>query len=62
MAVDGTDYNLLDDYGKITDLQVEAAQAARNAADTSPRAKQSSQMMYECLMASITEEAKSVLA
>ena len=62
VAVDGTDYNLLDDYGKITDLQVEAAQAARNAVDTSPRAKQNSQMMYECLMASITEEAKSALA
>ena len=62
VAVDGTEYNLLDDYGKITDLQVEAAQAARNPADASPRAKQNSQMMYECLMASITEEAKSALA
>ena len=62
VAVDGTKYNLLDNYGKITDLQVEAAQAARNTADASPRAKQNSQMMYECLMASITEEAKSALA
>ena len=62
VAVDGTDYNLLEDYGKITDLQVEAAWAACNAADASPRAKQNSQMMYECLMASITEEAKSALA
>ena len=62
VAVDGTDYSLLDDYGKITNLQVEAAQAAHNAADASPRAKQNSQMMYECLMASITEEAKSALA
>ena len=62
VAVDCTDYNLLDDYGKITNLQVEAAQTACNAADTSPRAKQDSQMMYECLMASITEEAKSALA
>ena len=62
VAVDGTEYNLLDDYGKITDLQVEAAQAARIAVDASPRAKQNSQMMYECLMASITEEAKSSLA
>ena len=58
----GTKYNLLDDYGKITDAQVEAARVARNAADASPRAKQNSQMMYECLMASITEEAKSALA
>ena len=62
VAVDGTDYNLLGDYGKITNLQVEAAQAAHNAMDASPRAKQNSQMMYECLMASITEEAKSALA
>ena len=58
----GTNYNLLDDYGKITDAQVEAARVACNAADASPRAKQNSQMMYECLMASITEEAKSALA
>ena len=36
VAVDGTEYNLLDDYRKITDLQVEAARAARNAADASP--------------------------
>ena len=34
---------------------------ARNAADASPRAKQNTQMMYECLMASITDEAKSAL-
>ena len=52
VAVDGTHYNLLDDYGKITDLQVEAAQMARNTVDASPRAKQNSQMMYKCLVAS----------
>ena len=57
VAVDGTNYNLLNDYSKITDLQVEAPWTARNAADASPRAKQNSKMMYECLMASITEEA-----
>ena len=62
VAAAGTEYNLLDDYGKITNEQVKAAQVARNAADASPRAKQNSQMMYECLMASITEEAKSALA
>ena len=62
VAVDGTNHHLLDDYGKSTDLQVEAAQMACNAADASPRAKQNSQMMYECLMASIAEEAKSALA
>ena len=48
-------------YSKITDAQVEAARAARNTADASPQAKQNSQMMYECLMASTTEEAKSAL-
>ena len=58
----GMEFNLLDDYGKITDAQVEAARVARNATDASPQAKQNSQMMYECLMASITEEAKSALA
>ena len=62
VAGDGTNYNLLDDYGKITDLQVETAPTAHSAADASPQAKQNSQMMYECLMASITEEAKSALA
>ena len=61
VAVDGTEYNLLNDYGKITDLQVEAAWMACNAADASPQAKQNSQTMYDCLMASITEEAKSAL-
>ena len=62
MAVDGTEYNLLDDYRKITDLEVKAARAACITADASPRAKQHSQMMYECLMASITEETKFALA
>ena len=32
----GTKYNLLDDYSKITDAQVEASQVARNAADAIP--------------------------
>ena len=62
VAVDGTNYNLLEDYGKITDPQVEAARTAHSAADASPRAKQNSQMMYKCLMASITEEAKLAFA
>ena len=62
VAVDGTEYNILNVYGKITDLQVEAARAACNAVDANPRAKQNSQMMYKCLMASMTKEAKSPLA
>ena len=62
VAIDGTNYNLLEDYGKITKPQVQAAWMACNAADASPQAKQNSQLMYECLMASITDEAKSALA
>ena len=46
---------------KITKPQVQAAQMACNATDASPQAKQNAQMMYECLMASITEEAKLAL-
>ena len=61
VAVDGTNYNLLEDYGKITEPQVQATWMACNAADASPQAKQNSRMMYECLMASITEEVKSAL-
>ena len=52
VAIGSTNYNLLKDYGKITEPQVQAAWMACNAADASPRAKQNSQMMYECLMAS----------
>ena len=62
VAIDGTNYNLLGDYGKLTEHQVQAAWMACNAAATSPQAKQNSQMMYECLMASITDDAKSALA
>ena len=51
VAVNGTNYNLLKDYGKITEPQVQAAWMARNAVDTSPRAKQNSQMMCECKLA-----------
>ena len=50
VAVDGTNYNPLEDYGKITKPQVQAAWMAHNADDASPRAKQNTQMMYECLM------------
>ena len=57
VAVNGNNYNLLDDYGKITEPQVQVAQTAHNAADASPRSKQNSHMMYECIRASITEEA-----
>ena len=53
VAVDGTNCNLLEDYGKITNLQVEVTWTACYAMDASPRAKQNSQMI---------EEAKSALA
>ena len=36
VAVDGSNYNLLEDYGKITKPQVQAAWTACNAADASP--------------------------
>ena len=36
VAVDGTNYNLLEDFGKITNLQVEAAWMACSAVDASP--------------------------
>ena len=54
-------YNLLKDYGKVTDDQVEAAHITRT---TGPdiRAKQNAQMMYECLKNSITDEAKAAMA
>ena len=62
VAIDGINYNLLEDYSKITEPQGQAAWMACNAPDASLRAKQNAQMMYECLMASITDEAKSALA
>ena len=61
VAVDSNNYNLLKEYSKITEPQVQAAQMACNTTDDSPRADQNSQMLYECLMASITEDAKSAL-
>ena len=36
LAAAGTEYNLLDNYSKITDAQVEAARVDRNAVDASP--------------------------
>ena len=39
VAVNGTNYNLLKDYGKITKPQVQAAWMAHNAMNASPRAK-----------------------
>ena len=36
ITIDGTNYNLLNDYRKITEPQVQADQMARNAADASP--------------------------
>ena len=54
-------YNLLKDYGKVTNDQVKAAcMTCMTGPDI--RAKQNSQMMYECLSNSIIDEAKAVMA
>ena len=58
----GTAYNLLDDYSKLSEAQVEAAHILWIIPASSTTARQNAQMMYECLMASITDEAKSSLA
>ena len=61
LIISGTAYNLLDDYGKITAAQIEAAHVTcASAGDI--RARQNAQMMYECLTNSITDDAKSALA
>ena len=57
-----TTFNMLDDYGKLTSAQVEEACLLHNNVHTSLHAKQYAQMMYECVMNSIMEEAKSSLA
>ena len=56
--VAGTTFHLLDDYGKLMSDQIQVAWTAR----TDSRALQNVQMMCECLMVSITDEAKSALA
>ena len=55
-------FNLLDDYGKVMAVQVEAACMLCITTHTSLHAKQNTQMMYECMINSIMEEAKSSLA
>lgn len=62
IPVAGTNFNLLEDYGKFDATDVETARLARVDPTSSQRARQNAQMMYECIMASITEEAKSSLA
>ena len=54
-------YNLLEDYGKVSEDQVEAAHVTW-ATRPDIRAKQNAQMMYECLKNSITDEAKAAMA
>jgi len=52
------DHNILEDYGVLSETDVEAAYDARQAA-TDIRAKQNALMMHNCIYASISEEAKS---
>ena len=56
-----TTYNLLEDYGKLSSAQVEAICLVQT---TGPdlQAKQNAQMMYECVMNSIMDEAEASLA
>ena len=54
---DGTDYNVLDQFAKVSLESVVAAKDAReNGNDV--RARQNSRMMYACVYASTTEEAR----
>jgi len=52
------DYNLLEDYGILTETDIKAAYTACQAA-MDIRAKQNALMMHNCIYASISEEAKS---
>jgi len=52
------DYNLLEDYGVLTEEDIETAYEAHQAG-TDVRAKQNALMMHNCIYASISEEAKS---
>ena len=61
LVISGTTYNLLDDYGKVNATQIKTTHVARvGAGDV--RAHQNTQMMYECLKNSITDNAKLALA
>ena len=51
-------FNLLNDYGKVMAAQVEAACMLHIATHALLHAKQNAQMMYECMINLITEEAK----
>ena len=55
-------FNMVEDYGKITTDQVEAACMMRNTHGANLRAHQNAQLMYKCLINSITDEAKASLA
>ena len=53
--------NLIEDYGKLMSDQVETTCIAHNAHGADLQACQNAQMMYKCLINSITDEAKSAL-
>ena len=52
----------MDDYGQLTRAAVETARVARAAPNADIRAKQNAQMMYECIMNSMSDDARSNLA
>ena len=54
-------YNILEDYSKLSTAQVETVHLV-GVAGMYIQAKQNAQMMYECMMNSITKEAKVSLA
>ena len=60
LVISGTTYNFLDDYGKVNAAQIKTARVTRVGAGDA-RARQNAQMMYECLMNSITDDANAVL-
>ena len=55
-------FNVIEDYGKIPTDQVEAACITCNTHGADLKACQNAQMMYECFINSITDEARATLA
>ena len=62
VAPNVTNLHLLDDYGQLTMVSVETVRTARAAANADVRAKQNAQMMYECIINSLSDDARSNLA
>ena len=52
----------MDGYGQLDRAAVETARVTRAAPNADVRAKQNAQMMYECIMNSLSDDARSNLA